>query len=127
MTLTAEQLAAKEADLTRREAALKSQESGKLRADNLAFAEGLVTEGRLLAANKAAVVAVLDFASGVVTGDTIEFGEGDAKKSEAPLATIKNILSGSPKVIEFGEMASGPGVDPSKKDEPIPGDIAKYI
>ncbi|GAC1468103.1 MAG: hypothetical protein PVSMB11_03720 [Desulfuromonadaceae bacterium] len=125
MKLTAEQLATKETELNQREAALKTQENGKTHESNLSFAEGLVQEGKLLPANKAAVVAVLDFAAGVTEGDTIEFGEGDAKKTEAPLATIKTLFGGMPKIINFGEFEFGE--EPGKKTEPIPGNIATFV
>lgn len=109
MALTADQQA-KQNELDQREAALKLTENNNKHAANLEFAEGLVKEGKLLAANKAALVATLDFAAGATSGDTIEFGEGDAKKTEAPLATLKSLFAGMPKVIEFGEL--GDGADP---------------
>ena len=125
MTLTAAQLTAKETELTQRENALKSQEHSKKHTDNLSFAEGLVKEGKLLPANKAAVVAVLDFCSGIATGDTIEFGEGDAKKVQAPVEIMKTVLGSYPKLIEFGELGGGEG--PGKDKGAIPANIAKYV
>ena len=126
MALTAQQIAEKEIDLTRRETALKTQENDKKHTDNISFAEGLVKEGKCLAANKAAVIAVLDFAAGVSSGDVIEFGEGEARKSQAPLEIVKAVFGSYPKLIEFGELAAG-DENPGKKTEPIPGDIAKFI
>ena len=69
---------------------------------NLAFAEGLVGEGRLLPKHAAALVAALDFAE---SGDSpLEFGEGEARQ---PVATgLKAIFSDLPKQIDFAEKAS---------------------
>ena len=121
-----EELDRREADVKKREDSLQLQETGRKHADNLSFAEGLVAAGKLLPANKAAVVGVLDFAAGVTEGDTIEFGEGETKKTEAPLDTIKALFGSYPKIIEFGELAPGDG-HPGRRKEDIPGDIAKFI
>lgn len=123
--LTAAQIAAKETELTQRENALKVQETSTKHADNLSFAEGLVKEGKLLPVNKSAVVAVLDFCSGVATGDTIEFGEGDAKKTQSPVEIVKAVLGSYPKLIEFGELFTQEG--PGKERKPIPLDICKFV
>jgi hypothetical protein len=125
MKLTEAQLSEKDLDLKRREAALLLKENSGKSAGNLAFAEGLVKEGKLLAVNKAALVAVLDFVDGVITGDTIEFGEGDAKKTEAPAKILKQLFGSYPKLIEFGELFSEE--DPAKPAGAIPRDIAKYV
>lgn len=93
-----------------------------LLAENAAFAEGLVKEGKLLPANKGAVVAILDFCT---KGEAIEFGEGDARKSQAPVEIFKALLQAGPKVIEFGELVTGG--NPETKTESAPTDITKYI
>jgi len=71
-------------------------------AAHLAFAEGLVAEGRLLPAQSAVTVAMLDYLAR--QDDPIEFGEGDAA---VPLidAVKSGLLSQLPKQIEFGEIA----------------------
>lgn len=102
------------------------QEKAGRKAGNLAFAEGLAKEGKLLAANKPKVIAILDFLTGVSGGEPIEFGEGDAKKSQTPAELFKDFLSASPKVIEFAELAGGP--DPAtqeKQGEYV--DVAKLV
>ncbi|MDA8413019.1 MAG: hypothetical protein M0023_04435 [Desulfobacteraceae bacterium] len=124
--LTQAQIAEKEADLTRRENALKVEETTKKHAGNLSFAEGLVKEGKLLAANKAALVGVLDFAAGVIEGDTIEFGEGDGKKSLSPLDTIKTLFGSMPKVIEFSEFDFSEGTE-KKLQAAATIDVSKYV
>jgi len=126
MGMTAEQIAAKEAEFDQREKALKSKENAGVHDGNVAFAEGLVQAGKLLPANKAATVAALDFACGITEGDTLEFGEGDAKQTKAPADVLKDLFTAMPKQIEFGELAPGRGetaADASK----IPADLAKHV
>lgn len=69
---------------------------------NLAFAEGLVSAGRLLPKHADALIAVLDFAE---AGDTpLEFGEGDQR---APVVDgLKAIFNDLPQQIDFAEQAS---------------------
>lgn len=69
---------------------------------NLAFAETLATDGKLLPAQKDVAVATLDF---LAAQDTpVEFGERDAKK---PLVdAFKEFLAALPKQVEFGEAAT---------------------
>lgn len=69
---------------------------------NLAFAEGLISAGRLLPKHVDALIAVLDFAE---SGDTpLEFGEGDQR---APVVDgLKAIFNDLPKQIDFAEQAS---------------------
>ena len=74
-------------------------------ADHLAFAESLVKAGKLLPANKVSTVALMDNLASQESA--IEFGEGDAKKSETPLAIYKKQLEALPKVVEFSEVAGG--------------------
>ena len=125
VTMTPEEMKLKEAELIARENKLKADENSRVHNSNVEFAEGLVKGGTLLAASKAALVGVLDFAAGIVEGDVIEFGEGTAKKSEAPLATIKNLFSTLPKVIEFAELGGGP--EPGTVQKTIPANMAQYV
>lgn len=113
MKLTQEQIDAKELALTQREKNLQLQENARIHDGNLSFAESLVADGKRPASQKAAIVAALDFAAGITEGDTIEFGEGDAKKTQAPLDIIKSLLGSGPKIIEFGELVTGE--DPGTK------------
>lgn len=110
---TQEELAAKEAALKHQEASFAERET-KLRAgerkalhqEHLAFAEGLVKEGKLLPAMKETAVALIDFAAGLDTvQQVIEFGEGDGKKSIPAADLFKEFLTSQPKVVEFSEIA----------------------
>jgi len=107
------------------EAALKAEDGKRKHTSNLEFAEGLVAAGKLLATQKAALVGVLDFAAGVTEGDTIEFGEGEAKKTEAPLITLKSLFGALPKVIEFAEL--GNGADPAAQQKAAPANLTKFV
>lgn len=124
--LTAEQIAALEAENATLKTALKANVTGAAHAANVAFAEGLVKDGKVVAANKAAVIAVLDFAAGVIEGDTIEFGEGDAKQAKPPVDILQDLFASGPKIIDFAELGGheGPGVEDTGK---IPADLAKHV
>ena len=74
-------------------------------AEHLAFAETLIKAGKLLPANKESTVALLDNLASQES--VIEFGEGDSKKLETPLAIYKKQLDMLPKVVEFSEVAGG--------------------
>lgn len=117
-------------------AALKAKETAFADADkkraadarhagHIAFAEGLVREGKLLPANKGVAVATMDILAAPLSpspqpspqggggeGENhlhyAEFGEGDAK--QPLLAAFKSFLQAHPKLVEFGE-AAGAGKD----------------
>lgn len=94
--------AAREADLATREAAIAAREEQAVRDEAAAFAEGLVTEGRLLPASKDQVVAVL---AALPKGKTVAFAEGGQKVDLAQ--AVRDILSAQPKVVHFGEADLG--------------------
>ena len=80
----------------------KKSKADARHADHVAFAEGLASGGKLLPAHKDVAVAALDFMAG--QEQTVEFGEGDAKK---PLVdAFKGFLQSLPKAVEFGEAAA---------------------
>lgn len=80
----------------------------KLHADNVSYAEKLVSDGRMAPAAKSIVVAILNAVSG---GDKpVEFAEGDLR---TPLATaFKTLLDGAAPVLNFGEQATKGRVKP---------------
>lgn len=106
--VTPDQAAALEAEnaqlkqqLATAEADKQKQAAAKRHADNVAYAEQLIGDGKLAPKHKDAVVAFLNFSE---ADTTLEFGEGDAKQ---PLATaFKSFLGDLPKVVEFGEQAT---------------------
>ena len=105
--MTPEQKAALEAEnatlkqqLAESAARDKAAKAAVTHAAHLAFADGLVKEGKLLPGNKDVTVAALDFMAN--QEQTVEFGEGDARK---PLIdAFKASLQASPKLVEFGEL-----------------------
>lgn len=126
MTLMAEQLAAKEAALKQREEALQKKESAGVHAGHVAFAEGLVQEGKLLPANKAALVGCLDVASGIKESGVVEFGEGDDKTEKPVVEVLQDIFKSYPKIIEFGELA-GDRFETAESQGKIPADLSKHV
>ena len=106
--VTPEQAAALEAEnaqlkqqLATAEADKQKQAAAKRHADNVAYAEQLIGDGKLAPKHKDAVVAFLDFSE---ADASLEFGEGDTKQ---PLAgAFKSFLGELPKVVEFGEHAT---------------------
>ncbi|MGN7870979.1 hypothetical protein [Paracoccus sp. 22332] len=94
--------ASREADLTAREKALADRERAAAHADNLSFAEGLVTAGKLIPASKDKVVAILDALPGEAA---VSFSEGGDKLT--PAAALRQVLEAQPKIISFGEVDLG--------------------
>lgn len=94
--------AAKEADLTRREAEIARREAAAAHTDHVAFAEGLIQDGRLLPALKDKVVAILDALPG---HKSVAFAEGAEKLT--PGAALREVLQAMPKVVSFGEADLG--------------------
>lgn len=103
-TLKAEHAAFAEAD--------KKRAADAIHTDHLAFAEGLVKEGKLLPAQKEVLVATLDHLAdpgpSASSGQAmVEFGEGDAKQ---PLRdAFKALLQALHKQVEFAEVSGGKG------------------
>ena len=97
---TADDLAAREARLAAREAELAHR-------DNLAFAEGLVAQDKLIPALAPRVVALLDHLAAGSGADQIEFAEGATNVKERPADAVKALLSAMPKVVETGASDLG--------------------
>lgn len=91
-------LAARLAEVERRERELAHGE-------NLAFAEALVSDGKLPPALKERAVAVLDFL-GPQAG-SLEFAEGDKTVKAAPALAMRELLKGLPKVVTLGKVDVG--------------------
>lgn len=109
---TPAEIAARETALAAREQAIRDREMAIAHAQNVSFAEQLVTEGRLLPLSKAKVVAVLD---ALPTEATVSFAAGEAAIS--PAEAIRQVLAAQPKVVSFGALdlgaAPGEGSSPS--------------
>lgn len=105
-------LAARAAELDSREAAITAQEAAQAAlvrqartAGIAAFADGLVTQGRLLPAERGAIVALAEAMPD--TAEVIEFADGDPAKpvKRTPLEVLQGFLKNLPPRVEFGERA----------------------
>jgi hypothetical protein len=107
-TVTPEEKAALEAEnaqLKQRasdaEAAIAVLKAAQVAADNAAFADRLIGEGKLLPASKAVVVASMN----LFAAESPKFADDDGEKTL--LDAFKGFLQGMPKRVEFGEVAIG--------------------
>lgn len=109
VTMTAEQLAARAAELDAREARIRQQETDQQRlvtqahqAGLAAFADGLIVQGQLLPGERALVLIGLQ---GADAQGQVAFGEGDQAEQITPLAALQKFLKGLPKRVDFSERA----------------------
>lgn len=104
-------------------ALMAKQEAERRHADNLAFAEGLVSSGRLAPAGRDVVAATLDaLTTPKEDGGMIAFGEGD---EAGPLAErFRSLLSSAEPVVMFAEFAEH-GADPAPKESPLVADARR--
>jgi hypothetical protein len=124
--MTPEQIAAAQADVTRREQELQTkiaafaetqsqvteQASEQRQAQNASFIDGLVSQGKFLPTLKDGVVA---FMSQLGESGVVEFGEGDNKQSKPVLQFFRDYLAAQPKVVSYGE--SHLGSPPANNDD----------
>jgi hypothetical protein len=96
--------AALKTKLAAAEARDKAAVAATRRTEAVQFCEGLIQAGRLLPVEKDTVLALYDLAA---TSAPVEFGEGDGKTTEAPLAKFKALLENLPKRVEFKEVGGG--------------------
>lgn len=95
---TAEELAARAADLDKRERAL-------VHADNVSFAEQLVTGGQLVPALKDKVVGLLNAVT--TSAGEVSFAEGGTAKTVAAGQLLRDVLAALPKAVSFGQVDTG--------------------
>lgn len=95
------------AALAERERKLVERERSAAHADNLAFAEKLIGEGRLLPVLKDKVVGVLDTLAASEAPNTVSFAEGGQTKTAAALDVVKDVLKSQPVVVSFGAVDLG--------------------
>lgn len=84
----------------------KAAKSAAIKTAAVQFCEGLIGEGKVLPAEKDSVVGLLVLAA---NAQPVEFGEGDGKATDAPLARLEVFLKAMPKRVEFGEVAKPDG------------------
>ncbi|MEN5083720.1 hypothetical protein ABE438_14650 [Bosea sp. TWI1241] len=99
--------AERERELNEREARLAKREADAAQAENLSFAEGLVSEGRLLPASQPRVVALLNSLAAPAPTE-VSFSEpGGEAVTESAAEAVRAILKAQPVVVNFGEFAAG--------------------
>ncbi len=104
-------LMSQKADLDKEKAALEKAKSEKVKADIQSFCEGLCKEGKLTPAMMKFGMGMQNFMEKIATiQETIEFSEGNEKKTQTPFEYMKGFLGSFKKQIEFGEFA------PNEKD-----------
>ena len=115
--------AALKKELEEMKARMARQEAERRHADNLAFAEGLVSAGKLAPAGRDVVTATLDaLTAPQEDGGIIAFGEGDEAR---PLAEqFRALLSAAEPVLMFGEFAER-GANPEPKESPLVADARR--
>lgn len=120
---TAAENAALKRELEEVKARMAKQETERRHADNLAFAEGLVSSGRLAPAGRDVVAATLDaLTTPKEDGSLLAFGEGD---EASPLAEqFRALLSSAEPVVMFAEFA-GSGAAPAPKESPLVADARR--
>lgn len=98
--------AAQEADLKAREERIKKREADAAHAENVSFAESLVSDGKLLPDSKDKVVSILD---ALPAETSVSFAAGE---TAVPVAkALRDILAAQPKIVSFGafDMPEVPG------------------
>ncbi len=90
--------AERESKLAADEAALKKRLGELAHAENVAFAETLVVEGKLIAASKDKLVSILD----AVPAETAVSFAADAQPTPIDKA-LRDLLAAQPKVVSFGK------------------------
>jgi hypothetical protein len=97
-----------EAVLQARLSQIEARERAADTAENIAFAEKLVGEGRLTPAVKDRAVALLNALPGEVASEQqIAFAEGSVERKVAPRLLLQEILSALPQTVTFGQTDIG--------------------
>lgn len=99
------------ADKAAAEEAKATAELEATKADNAAFCEKLITEGKLAPVAKEAALALLNCSATTTAGRVVEFNEG-----ESLLTMVKAFMEKQPKVVEFSEIATKDKAHPAETD-----------
>ncbi|MDE2467550.1 MAG: hypothetical protein KGL35_02070 [Bradyrhizobium sp.] len=123
-----EELAARETKLAEGEAALKAREKSiadaevaKRKDAHVAFADGLIKDGKLLPVDKPVVIELL---AALAVDGKVELADGKATKTVAIDVAAKDWLSRMPKIVPLGEHAPG-SVALSESGDPDPAALAE--
>ena len=113
---------AREETLAAREQKVREKETRDRKGNIASFCETLEREGKLTPAMMTAGMGMTNFLESIAAIETpIEFAEGEEKGEQTPLEFMQTFLSGLPKSIEFGEVATadrdpGAGGDAEKRE-----------
>ncbi len=92
------------AALAQREANFAAREAERTRAENVAFVDGLIQQGRLPSGHKSAVVA---FMAALDASGAVAFAAADgATVQKTPLQACRDLLATLPTLVEFRELAA---------------------
>lgn len=105
-----QQLDQQASTLDAREKALAAREQAARREDAVAFAEGLVKEGKLLPRQQPAVVELL--LAQPNGKEPLNFAEGETTVSKPAESVLRELLTSLPKAVDFSEKSGGEGVEP---------------
>ncbi len=106
---------ARETELTTREQQLAAREAKLRNQEHVSFADGLINEGKLPSGHKDQLVALLD-GIGAEANAEISFGEPGQEQTKNLVDLTKELFSGLPKIVEFGEQDIGDDNDTPKDD-----------
>jgi hypothetical protein len=117
----------READFAEKERTFKAAQEAARREANTAFCETLVKEGRLLPANKANALAILEFCASAPGKVSVEFGEGMDKQMLSPSEAVKMLLSSQPKVVSYGQAVNPGDTIPEGGDALREAKVAEFM
>lgn len=100
-----QQLDQQASTLDAREKALAAREQAARREDAVAFAEGLVKEGKLLPRQQPAVVELL--LAQPNGKEPLNFAEGETTVSKPAESVLRELLTSLPKTVDFSEKSAG--------------------
>lgn len=103
-------LNAREAELKKREEAAAKAAADARTAAAASFADSLVAAGKLKPANREQLVVALAAVDAIDA--PVEFAEGDGKKTEAPGAILRRLLSDAKPFVAFGAERATPDTAP---------------
>jgi hypothetical protein len=96
-------LAARDAEFSEREARFAAAERDQRRAQTATSIDALISEGRVLPAQREGLVAFMD---ALPAETVVEFGEGETATKQAGREYVLGFLRSLPKAVEFGERAA---------------------
>lgn len=115
-------ITAREEAVAARETAISEADQAARRKSNADFIEGLVSSGKVLPAQSAGLVAMLN---SMDAGQPLEFGEGDAAVTTTDSAFFRSFLEAQPKVVDYTERAGDDQGEATDFSDPV--EVAQAI